>query len=64
MHSVQTQQPVHAWNYGMKKMLRWVNRSARGIALPYETWQNTETSRVCLIFPDTHDSRRQKPVYL
>ncbi len=41
MHSVQTQQPVHHWNYGMK-MLRWVNRGARGIALFDETWQNTK----------------------
>ena len=41
---------LELWN---EKMLRWVNRGARGIALFDETWQNT---KLCYVFDisDTH----------
>ena len=51
---------LELWN---EKMLRWVNRGARGIALFDETWQNTKLRYVFDIgYP--HGSRRQKPVSL
>ena len=41
---------LELWN---EKMLRWVNRGARGIALFDETWQNTKL-RYVFDISDTH----------
>lgn len=51
---------LELWN---EKMLRWVNRGARGIALFDETWQNTKLHYVFDI-SDTHMVARGRSPYL
>ena len=53
---------LELWN---EKMLRWVNRGARGIALVCETWQNTKLFVMCLTFPGlTHMAAGGRSPYL
>lgn len=51
---------LELWN---EKMLRWVNRGARGIALFDETWQNTKL-RYVFDISDTHMVARGRSPYL
>ena len=53
MHSVQTATACASLELWNEKMLRWVNRGARGIALFDETWQNTKL-RYVFDISDTH----------